>query len=402
MNRISMFELVALAITVVISTSIMFTPYFAAQAAGQNAWISVLAAGLIACIPTAAAAAVMARFPQQSIIQAMPQLLGGCLGKIVSLLYAGFFLFFAALAIWRMEAFAVRFLIPDTPQLVIRILFLAGVAYGALSGSIPLLRINVYVMPLEVLVALLVVILPAARLNFSFLLPLFEHGAGPIIDGAVLLLGWFCQVPVVILMFQRHVSVDLLQGGARKAVIGTLVATVTMVLGVIGILAAFGPEQTATMFYPAFALVRIISISTFLEHTEVMFVVVWVASIFLATTFYIQAFADSISDIFNFTGKSAKVLVMGATVFFLTIWPQFFALSFYALIAVIKNIGATAGAVFGGALPLLLLVRVVIAPPKNNKKNNLPEQSGEKAKEEGKINYDGEREGKDIRGGQKK
>ncbi|MDD4657957.1 MAG: endospore germination permease, partial [Eubacteriales bacterium] len=318
MNKISMFEIAALSITVVISTSIMFTPYFAAQAAGQGAWISVLAAGLIACIPTGAAFAVMARFPRQSVIQAMPQLLGVFLGKIVSLLYAGFFLFFAALAVWRMEAFAIRFLIPDTPQLVIRIVFLLGVAYGAMSGSTPLLRTNAYIMPLEILVPLLTMILPAESLNFSFLLPMFEQGVKPVFTGAVLLLGWFCQAPVVILMLQRHVSEALLQGGGRKAILGTLVATVTMGVGFISILAAFGPEQASTMFYPAFALVRIISVSTFLEHTEVIFVVVWVASIFLAASFYIQAFAESISDILNFKGRTAKVLIMLISILILT------------------------------------------------------------------------------------
>jgi spore germination protein KB len=385
MNKISMFEIAALSITIVISTSIMFTPYFAAQAAGQGAWISVLAAGLIACIPTAAAVAVMAKFPRQSVIQAMPQLLGVFLGKIVSLLYACFFLFFAALAVWRMEAFAIRFLIPDTPQLVIRVIFLLGVAYGALSGSTPLLRTNAYLMPLEILVPILTVILPAARLNFNFLLPLFEQGVKPVINGTVLLLGWFCQVPVVILMFQRHVSDALLQGGGRKAVLGTLVATVTLGLGIIGILAAFGPEQTSTMFYPAFALVRIISVSTFLEHTEVIFVVVWVASIFLATTFYIQAFAESISDILNFKGKSAKVWIMLISIFILTVWPLFFNFSFYVLLSTIRDIGAAAGTAFGGVFPLLLLVRVIIAPPKQKQKKAEPQAELSSSETEGGV-----------------
>lgn len=373
MKKISMYEIIALSITVVISTSIMFTPYFATQAAGQSAWISVLAAGLIACIPTAAAVAVMARFPRQSVIQAMPQLLGRFFGTIVALLYAGFFLFFAALAVWRMEVFAIRFLIPDTPQLVIRLVFLLGTAYAAMSGSIPLLRTNAYVLPLEVLVPVLTVILPAESLNFSFLLPMFEQGVKPVITGAVLLLGWLCQVPVVILMFQRHVSGALLQGGGRKAVLGALVATVTIGLGLISILAAFGPEQTSTMFYPAFALVRIISISTFLEHTEVIFVVVWVASIYLATAFYIQAFAESISDIFNLKGRAAKILIMLISILILTVWPLFFNYSFYVLISTIRDIGSVAGAVFGGVLPLLLLARVIIAPPKQKKAAPQPE-----------------------------
>jgi spore germination protein KB len=365
MKKVSMFEVIALSITVASSTAVLFTPYFTAQIAGQSAWIAALAAGLLTCIPTAAAVGLMARFPGQSLIKALPQLLGGVLGKTLSVLYAGFFIFFAALSVWRIEAFTIRFLLPETPQVVIRALFLLAVGYAAMSGTVSLLRTNVYVLPLEILVPLLAVILPAARLDFSFLLPLFEEGIKPVLDGTILLLGWFCQVPIVIMMYQWLVTDSRRRGWSLKAVAGTLAVTATIGIGFIGILAAFGPSQTRTMFYPAFALVRIISVSTFLEHTEVIFVVVWVASIYLTTTFYIQSFAESISDTFNIKGGSAKLWIMMATVLALIAWPLFHQMSFFSLIAILKNVGSIVGVVFGGAIPILLFLRVLLFPPKN-------------------------------------
>ena len=359
-----MFEIAALSVTVVISTSVMFTSYLATQMVGQSAWIAAMAAGLLAAIPTATAAALMARFPQKTFIQALPELLGKISGKVMSVLYACFFLFLASLAVWRMEAFAVRFLIPETPQFVIRLLFLLFVTYAAMSGATPLLRTNAYIVSLQVIIPLLALVLTASRLDFSFLVPLFEQGVKPVAGCTILLLGWFCQAPLVILMFQRLVEDRWLGKGWLKAALGALVATATAVLGFIGIIAALGPQQAATTYYPAYALVRTITVSSFLEHSEVIFVVVWVASIFVAATFYIQAFAESISDIFNLKGDKAKAWTMFATVLVMAIGPCFLGSSFYMLVSVIRDIGSPAGIAFGGIIPILLFIRVLIAPPK--------------------------------------
>lgn len=353
--------------TVVIATAVMFTPYFVVQAAGQSAWISVLIAGLISSIPTAAAAFVMSKFPGKSVIQALPEMLGVFLGKAVSIVYVCSFLFLAALGVWRMEAFAIRFLIPETPQLVIRIVFLLAVAYGAFSGSIPLLRTNAYVVPLAFFASIVTLILTADNINFSFLFPLFEGGVMPTIHGAILLLGWYCQVPVVILMLQHHVDEKSLRGAGLKSVLGILALTGSLSMGFAGILAAFGPKQTATMYYPALSWVRITSLSTFLEHTEVVFVLMWVATIYLSTTFFIQSFAESISDTLNLSGKSTKAWLIFITIFILAVWPLFSNLSIYNLISTIRDYGSKVGITIGGVLPLILLLRIIIFPPKQKK-----------------------------------
>lgn len=375
MNKVSVYEVIAFAMTVVIATAVMFTPYFAVQAAGQSAWISAFVAGLIACLPTAAAAYAISKYPGKSVIQALPEMLGTFLGKAVAIVFACTFLFFAALGVWRMEAFAIRFLIPETPQLAIRIVFLLAVSFGALSGSIPLLRTNAYVVPLAFSASIVTLILTADRINFSYLFPVFEGGVMPTLKGAILLLGWYCQVPLVILMFQRHIEEKSLPGTGLKSVLGVIALAVSMTTGFAGVLAAFGPRQTETMYYPALSWVRITSISTFLEHTEVAFVLVWMASIYLATTFYIQCFAESISDTLNLRGKAAKVWLIFFTILLLAVWPLFRTLSIYSLIYTIRDYGSPAGIIVGGILPLILFLRVLLFPPKKNKGKKATQKS---------------------------
>lgn len=376
MKKVSMFEVVTLGITVIISTSVMFSPYLATQIAGQSSWLAAIAAGLLATLPTAASVYVMTKFPDCSLTQALPQLLGGILGKIMSFLYSLLFLFLAVLTVWRMEAFAIRFLLPDTPQLVVRMLFLLMVTYGAMNGSTSLFRTNAYIVLPEVLVPIIAVAVSASRMDFTYLTPIFEQGIKPVLDSTILLLGWFCQGPLVILMFQWLVDATKLKKGALKAVAGAVASTIVAGFGFIGILAALGPEQAGTTYYPSYALIRVTAIGNFIEHTEVGFVVIWVASIYLAATFFIQAFATGISDTFNLRGAKAKSWLVISTIIILVLWPQFCKLSFYTLLSTIRDIGSPVGVIFGGIIPLILFFRVLIWPPKKKQGEESSKTSG--------------------------
>lgn len=362
MNKVSLAEITLLSVAVTVATAVMFTPYFAAQIAGQDAWLSVLFAGLLGIVPAGAAGALMNRFPNQSIIQALPNLFGRVLGTLTALMFAGYFLFAAALAIWRMEVFTVRFLLPEAPQLAVRVLFMLCVCIAVLGGSRPLIRTSAYIVPLGFVVILLVMGLPVSRMDPAFLFPVFELGYRPMLLAGVLLFGWLCQIPLVFLMFQRYVQGG--HGGAKMAILGVILSVLALELGAAGTLAAFGPRQAGSMYYPAFEVARIISIGAFLERIEVIFVAVWIAGIFLAAAFYVQVFVEGMSDILHFKGRVAKVLISAIAILSLIIVPEILELSFLQIIAIIRDYGSVTGIIIGGLFPLIMLARVILAPIK--------------------------------------
>jgi spore germination protein KB len=391
MNKITMLEIMGVSVAVTVSTAVMFTPFIIADIAGQDAWISVLVSGLIAAIPTWAAGAVMARFPKQSIIIALPKLFGTGIGKLLALVYAVYFLFAAALVVWRVEAFTVRFLLQETPQNVIRIVFLLALAYTVLSGTAPLIRTSAYIVPVGIVVITLVVGLPLAQADPTLLFPVFENGFLPMLTASVMLLGWLCQVPLVVMMYLRYVEPKFLHQAAKKAVLGLLVTVLSLELGALGTIAVFGPEQTATMFYPAFEVARIISVGRFLENVEVVFVGVWIAGIFVAAAFYVQAFCESVSDIFNFKGNSAKIWIVVCTFLVLLIWPIFINPSFLQLITILRNYASVATIVLGGVLPLIMLARILVLPPNQNNQTGESEDNQAKQDNQNDCGHEGEK-----------
>lgn len=361
MNRISMFEVMLLAVTVVVSTAVLFMPFLTARAAGQDAWISVLVAGAATLLPAWAVGVIMSRFPRQSLIEALPRLLGP-LGYPLGLAYILFFLLAAIIIVWQLQEFIVGTLMVDTPELVIRAVFLLAVGYGAFNGATSLIRTNVYVAPLGLVVIGLVLILPLTRMDASFLVPVFERGYRPMLDGAALLLGWLCQIPLVLMMFHRYVENKFLHLAPRKAVLTVAIITVALELGALGTLAAFGSRQTASLYYPSFAVARIISIGVFLEHIEVTFVAVWIGAMYIAASFYIQSIADGLASLLKFGPGRPKLVVYCLLLAALIGWQLFIDVSLYDLLWLTGKVAPWVSIVLGGFVPVALMLRALALP----------------------------------------
>jgi spore germination protein KB len=374
-QRVPFFEVILLSITVVISTAVLFLPYLTARAAGQDAWLSVLLAGGIAIIPAWCVGVVMARFPHKSIIEALPTLLGNVLGKALGFGLLTVFFLAALLVVWQLEEFIIGTLMPETPGIAIRITFVLAVVYTVLHGAVPLLRTNVYIMLVGIIVVGLVIGLPMARMNPGYLLPVLEQGPNPMLEGAALLFGWICQVPVVIMMFHRFVENKFLKGAGVKSIKGVIVVTLALLVGALGTIATFGPRQTASSYYPSFAVASIISVGAFLEHIEVTFVGVWIAAMFVAGAFYIMSFADGTADLL---GVKRSPWLYGLIIAALLGWPLVIDANIDVLIKYLSNWFPWAMTAAGGALPLLLLFRVLTLPPPTDNDRVREERKEEK------------------------
>lgn len=377
-QRVPFFDVILLSITVVISTAVLFLPYLSARAAGQDAWISVLLAGGIAIIPAWCVGVVMARFPHRSIIEALPKLLGKVLGKALGLGLLAVFFFSALLVVWQLEEFIIGTLMPETPEIAVRIIFVLAVVYTVLHGAVPLLRTNVYIVPVGIIVIGLVIGLPMARMNPGYLLPILEQGPGPMLEGTALLFGWICQVPLVIMMFHRFVENKYLKGTGVKSIKGVIVVTLALLVGALGTVATFGPRQTASTYYPSFSVARIITVGAFLENIEVTFVGVWIAAMFVTGAFYIMSFADGTADLLS---VRRTPWLYGLIIAALLGWPLVIDVNVDVLVFYLSTWFPWAMAAAGGALPLFLLFRVLTLPPPSKSDRGNEEEGEEEEKE---------------------
>ena len=159
-EKIASSQMMLLLITTVTATGFIFIPAITAKFAAQDAWISSLIPttifGLIAgfvCIKLGA------RFPDQSVVEYAPQLVGRVLGKLVGIAYTFVFIHFNAVIIRQFGGLMVNAFMPETPFIVfvVTIVILAGLVVK--HGMEVLARMNQFLMILLISVLVLIILL---------------------------------------------------------------------------------------------------------------------------------------------------------------------------------------------------------------------------------------------------
>ena len=276
-EKIASSQMMLLLITTVTATGFIFIPAITAKFAAQDAWISSLIPttifGLIAgfvCIKLGA------RFPDQSVVEYAPQLVGRVLGKLIGLSYAFLFLHNHAGVVQSFGGMMVDAFMPETPGIVFNIsaIILAGLAIR--HGMEVLARINQFMMPLFIGVLTLVLLLVVNEMDLSRIMPVMEKGIKPILEGSIPINGWRGQV-FVILMFFPYLNTP--KEATKTMFLAVLLTTVLVTAPTLAGILVFGPELNANAAFPTLNLVKYISQGMFLERIEVFIIVVWVGGL---------------------------------------------------------------------------------------------------------------------------
>ncbi len=370
MKKLAAGEVYQLSLSVVLSTAVLFLPFLIASASLQDSWIAVIV-GTIVSIPfTLIAITLVYRFPEKGLEEILEELFGKIMGRIVALLYAGVFMYTSAIVIRQLEEFVIRALLPETPPVALRILFVVVLIYGVYEGTLAIARTNVYVMPVGIVVIGIVIGLATPKMSFDNITPIFTMGIEQILEGSFLTIGWLLQIPLLIMVFFKFIETAKLKPKIKAESVLVIIATgVALLLGALSTIATFGPRQTATLLYPSFNMARVIDVGGFLEHIEVSFVGVWIAAMFICATVYCFMGILMITWVLGLKDYKKLAIPIAATLFYL---PAAVADDISHLLDSLRTIFPSMIIAFGGVLPFIFLVMSVVmnkgVPPKELKK----------------------------------
>lgn len=342
-------------ISVTLTTGVLFLPYLIAGVAFQDAWISVII-GTLGAIPfTLVGLALVNRFPEKGLKEILEEILGKFIGKILGLVYTALFLYISALVIRQLEEFFILAIMPETPPLAFRILYVLVLMLGVYEGTLAILRTNVYVVPVGVIVIGLVVLLATTKMDIDNLTPIFSIELEGILAGSFLTIGWLLQFPLLVLIFFKYLETAKLKYKIRlEGVLSVIVVGIAMIAGALSTTAVFGPRQTATLLYPAFNMARVIEIGGFLEHVEITFVAVWVAGMYITATIYCYMGVLLFASVLGIEKETKKIAIpMAATLLYL---PTLIARDLATMFAMLRYTFPALVIAFGGILPTFFLV----------------------------------------------
>lgn len=348
--QISQWQLSLLVIGAITVMGHIFIVPLVLDKAGKDVWLSLL----VALVPGIVLVMVLSWLtilkPQKTLDQIAAEQFGKLIGKMVSFMYALYFLLPAVLGLRGLMEFMVTAFLKHTPKNLIGLIFLALCLFAVKSGLESIARVYAILMTILIVSGILATSLASPDKEFQKLLPVLEHGMLPVLLGSIPLIGLLGEMVVIggLLGSVRN-SAAIWQGN----LVAILVIGLFFVGPLTGPVAMFG--EVATNFdYPTFAEMKF---GSYLSYFQSLAVVLWLLGSFGRIALFYYTASESAARIFNLTNNQPLVVPIGVLIYLLTLF------AFPDLVTVKKFLVVSypvMGVTLGILIPTVLLLSIFI------------------------------------------
>lgn len=257
--------------------------------------------------------ALQRRFPDQNIFEAALSIFGKVAGRIINLLFLGFFLFHYGLLIRiSVELILVNFL-NRTPFWFMLILFLAGVGYIAYDGLFSISRLAGFLVIPAVSLRLIMQLLALQGLNTTQLLPVFSASIPDYFKAGLSMVSPYNPLLGTLVIYPLLKKPRTL-GGITFGLIGSnLLLLLLSVVSAVGVLGA--PVITA-LDWPILELVRRVALPyLILEQVGPLFAIVWITLFIVGNAFMFYFLGTGLS--LQFSKLDYRLAILGVSIIIL-------------------------------------------------------------------------------------
>lgn len=307
-----MFLLIPARMAAVICTSPAITVSPFSQCWRASILATILAVPLALIIVTLAL-----RYPDETIIQFSPRIVGRPLGRLVGLVYILFFMLIAAVDIRVFGEMFTTIFLPETPISAIMILMMVAVTYGVFSGLEVLARAADLLVPVIFAGVYLVLLLVIGEIQIVNLTPHLVGGLPALLAAAATPTALFGEV-VVVTMLVPFVNNPRAARGA--AVLAVLIVGITFVLVTATATAVLGDIVASRQIFPFLKVARQVSIAEFIERIESVLVLIFAAIWFIKTGLFFYVSALALGQWLNLKSYRPVVLPLAPLLIGLSIW----------------------------------------------------------------------------------
>lgn len=288
--------------SVSVSGHLLYIPIITYHA-GRDSWISLLIAIVPAIMIGFIVSVLAQRFNGCTLVEYSQLILGKWLGKLFVVLILVYFFHEATLSIRGFGEFYTVAITPRTPIVVFLIAILILAAYAVRSGLEVLARTNQAFLVIMIPIGIIASILTHMDKDYRNFLPIFEHGIDSILLGTLSITSVYSSFFVLSMVFANVSSTKSL----KKYSVVTMLLLVAMFIGpVTGVIAVFGEERAAGLYFPTFQLLRDIEIGE-LQRLDIIGVMLWSLGAFTKVSLFLYAIVVGIAQLFKI--KDYKNLV---------------------------------------------------------------------------------------------
>jgi spore germination protein KB len=282
-GKIANRQAMLLLVSGILATGLLIFPSLISAEAKQDAWLAVCLASGVGLAVIWVITSLSPRFPAQTIVEYSEAILGKILGKAAGSLFVWFFLLLTALAIREFGEFMITVFMEETPLSVFVFSMLAVAAFAVYGGLEVIARVNEMMFTLIVCAFLIFMLLAVNQVEPVRLTPLLANGIGPVFKGAYTASGWFGEMLAIGFLYPYLNRPALAR---RSGFCSIIIQLGIFIIAVTVSIMVFGPVETGRMQFPAFMVARNISVLSIFEHTEAIFMLLWIAGMFAKISIY--------------------------------------------------------------------------------------------------------------------
>ncbi|MBC2728976.1 endospore germination permease [Desulfosporosinus sp.] len=287
---------------------------FAYAISRQDTWLAVLAALFIGLLFALVYIALANRFPGKTLMQINDLIFGPFLGKLVSIQYLYLFISSLSVYLWFIGDFVLTYLMPETPIILIMIMFSLLCAYAVRQGIEVIARICFIAIIVTSLVILITFALLIKDMEYTYFLPIFEVPIGELIQSTHIIMHVSFSEVLVFLMVIPYMNKP--KQTKKSVLLGMLIGGLGLLTATIRNIAALGP-LSAIVTSPSLESVRLIDIGKVITRLEVLVAMAQILLLFIITSVLYYAVVLGIAQITKL--RSYKPLVLPIGIFAITL-----------------------------------------------------------------------------------
>jgi spore germination protein (amino acid permease) len=308
-----------------IGVGILGLPFNVYLKSKQDAWISVLVAGLLVQGVIVILWLLGRRFPSKSIFEYSKILLGKITGAFLNWGYIIYALLVTALILMYSRKIIKMWVLIFTPKWIIMLLLIATAMYLAKEDVIGISNIYVVVSSLIVfLLVISIIVLVAYPVDFRYLFPMAQSGGINWLKGAKEAYFSMLGFELLLILYPHFQQV-----GAKSILISATVANISVTLIYIFMtivsIVTFSPNEIEIIPQPVLYFVKSLYLQI-IERIDLVFVSLWIVNVITSLTSYLF-FATEGSSFFLRRKKKIKR----------TFLPVFFGMMGLVIALIVKN-----------------------------------------------------------------
>lgn len=315
-DSISVYQMILIIMTAIglHNHVIVITPLI--QAAGRDAWLSVLATTILSLIWGLLLLYIHLGTKQEHLYTWLKDRMGKPTAVIIGGLVYFYFLLLGTITLKETMTWTKITYLQSTPVLALTLILVCLCIAAAFLGLRTIAIANFFILAIVILLGFFVAFTNIQYKDYSLLTPFLENGIQPVVKGMVFPGSGFAEL--VLVVFLQHKFDSKIQ---YRHIAVTMILLCFLTIGpLIGGIVEFGPEEASNQRFTAFEEWGLVSLGKYIEHLDFLSIYQWLSGAFIRIS--IMFFV--VIEIFKFkktTSKIAVVSILAGISTFLTVYP---------------------------------------------------------------------------------